>query len=144
MQKLRCHLCGKLFTAPTPAGIGDGKYDHTVASMIGLLKYGSGLPFNRLDRLQGNCEIPLAASTQWDIVHAAASLLTPAYEELVRRAAQGEVLHNDDTTVRILELMGDIHASAGNPAEATRYYHSALDLSHDGSDRKRIQKKMRQ
>ena len=107
MQKLRCHLCGKLFTAPTPAGIGDGKYDHTVASMIGLLKYGSGLPFNRLDRLQGNCEIPLAASTQWDIVHAAASLLTPAYEELVRRAAQGEVLHNDDTTVRILELMGE-------------------------------------
>jgi transposase len=107
MQKLRCHLCGKLFTAPTPAGIGDDKYGHTVASMIGLLKYGSGLPFNRLERLQGNCEIPLAASTQWDIVHAAASLLTPAYEELIRQAAQGEVLHNDDTTVRILELMGE-------------------------------------
>lgn len=107
MQKLRCHLCGKLFTAPTPAGIGDDKYDHTVASMIGLLKYGSGLPFNRLQRLQGNCEIPLAASTQWDIVHAAAPLLTPAYEELIRQAAQGEVLHNDDTTVRILELMGE-------------------------------------
>ena len=107
MQKLRCHLCGKLFTAPTPAGIGEDKYDHTVASMIGLLKYGSGLPFNRLERLQGNCVIPLAASTQWDIVHAAASLLTPAYEELIRQAAQGEVLHNDDTTVRILELMGE-------------------------------------
>ena len=107
MQKLRCHLCGKLFTAPTPAGIGEDKYDHTAASMIGLLKYGSGLPFNRLDRLQGNCEIPLAASTQWDIVYAAASLLIPAYEELIRQAAQGEVLHNDDTTVRILELMGE-------------------------------------
>jgi transposase len=107
LQKLRCHLCGKLFTAPTPAGIGDDKYDHTAASMIGLLKYGSGLPFNRLERLQGNCEVPLAASTQWDIVHAAASLLTPAYEELIRQAAQGEVLHNDDTTVRILELMGE-------------------------------------
>ena len=42
-QKLRCHLCGKIFTAPVPAGVGDNKYDHTVASMIGLLKYGSGL-----------------------------------------------------------------------------------------------------
>jgi transposase len=52
LQKLRCHLCGKLFTAPAPAGVGDTKYDHTVASMIGLLKYGSGLPFNRLQRLQ--------------------------------------------------------------------------------------------
>lgn len=107
MQKLRCHLCGKLFTAPTPGGIGDDKYDHTVGSMIGLLKYGSGFPFNRLDRLQESCEIPLATSTQWDIVHAAASLMTPAYDELIRQAAQGEVLHNDDTTVRILELMGE-------------------------------------
>ena len=88
-QKLRCHLCGKVFTAPVPEGIGDSKYDHTVASMIGLLKYGSGLPFNRLERLQGSCEIPLAASTQWDIVHGAASLITPAYDELVRQAAQG-------------------------------------------------------
>ena len=106
MQKLRCHLCGKLFTAPVPTGVGDEKYDHTVASMIGLLKYGSGLPFNRIQRLQGSCEIPLAASTQWDIVHAAASLIAPAYEELIRKAALGEVLYNDDTTVKILELMG--------------------------------------
>ena len=106
MQKLRCHLCGKLFTAPSPAGVGDDKFDHTVASMIGLLKYGNGLPFNRLQGLQGSCEIPLAASTQWDIVHAAALLIAPAYNELIRQAAQGEVLYNDDTTVRILEMMG--------------------------------------
>ena len=107
MQKLRCHLCGKLFTAPVPAGVGDKKYDHTVASMIGLLKYGSGLPFNRLQRLQGSCKIPLAASTQWDIVHGAALLIAPAYGELIQQAAQGEVIYNDDTTVKILELMGE-------------------------------------
>ena len=107
MQKLRCHLCGKIFTAPEPEGVGKQKYDHTVASMIGLLKYGSGLPFNRLQRLQGNCELPLAASTQWDIVDAGASLLVAAYEELIRQAAQGEVIYNDDTTVKILELMGE-------------------------------------
>jgi hypothetical protein len=106
MQKLRCHLCGKLFTAPSPAGIGDDKFDHTVASMIGLLKYGTGMPFNRVQGLQGSCEIPLAASTQWDIVHAASLLIAPAYNELIRQAAQGEVLYNDDTTVRILEMMG--------------------------------------
>lgn len=106
MQKLRCHLCGKLFTAPSPAGVGEDKFDHTVASMIGLLKYGNGLPFNRLQGLQGSCEIPLAASTQWDVVHAASLLIAPAYNELIRQAAQGEVLYNDDTTVRILEMMG--------------------------------------
>lgn len=106
MQKLRCHLCGKIFAAPEPEEVGPDKYDHTVASTIALLKYGSGLPFNRVERLQGNCQIPLAASTQWGIVDAAASLLMPAYEELIRQAAQGEVLYNDDTTVKILELMG--------------------------------------
>lgn len=106
LQRLRCHLCGKIFTAASPDDMGESKYDHTVASMIGLLKYGSGLPFNRLQRLQGNCQIPLAASTQWGIVYAAALLMAAAYEELIRQAADGEVVYNDDTTVKILELMG--------------------------------------
>jgi transposase len=107
LQKLRCHLCGQVFTAPAPAAADNGKYDATAGSMIGLLKYGSGLPFNRLEGLQGYLEIPLPASTQWDIVQAVAADLAPAFEELIRQAAQGEVLHNDDTTVKILELMGE-------------------------------------
>jgi transposase len=107
LQKLRCHLCGEVFTAPAPAAAGEQKYAATAGSMIGLLKYGSGLPFNRLEGLQGNLEIPLPASTQWDIVQAVATRLTPTFDELVRQAAQGEVLHNDDTTVKILALMGE-------------------------------------
>ena len=107
LQKLRCHLCGRVFTAAAPAEAGSQKYDATAGSMIGLLKYGSGLPFNRLDGLQGNLEVPLPASTQWDIVAALATQVAPAFEELIRQAAQGDVLHNDDTTVKILELMGE-------------------------------------
>ncbi len=42
LQKLRCNLCGKIFTAQPPKGIGSKKYDATAASMIALLKYGSG------------------------------------------------------------------------------------------------------
>jgi len=107
LQKLRCHLCGQVFTAPAPSEAGGAKYEATAGSMIGLLKYGSGLPFNRLAGLQGHLGIPLPASTQWDIVQAVATNLAPAFEELIRQAAQGEVLHNDDTTVKILELMGE-------------------------------------
>src|SRR5262245_44253813 len=106
LQKLRCHLCGRVFTAAPPEEAGDTKYDATAGSMIGLLKYGSGLPFNRLDGLQGDLGVPLPASTQWDIVDAVAANLAPAFAELIRQAAQGDVLHNDDTTVKILELMG--------------------------------------
>lgn len=111
LQKLRCHLCGQVFTAAAPAEAGDRKYAATAGSMIGLLKYGSGLPFNRLEGLQGHLEIPLPASTQWDIAHAVADNLEPAFAELIRQAAQGDVVHNDDTTVKILELMGQ-HARA--------------------------------
>jgi transposase len=107
LQKLRCHLCGQVFTAPAPEEAGSRKYAATAGSMIGLLKYGSGLPFNRLEGLQGHLEIPLPASTQWDIVEAVAANLAPAFAELIRQAAQGDVLHNDDTTVKILELMAE-------------------------------------
>ncbi|HEY1892419.1 MAG TPA: IS66 family transposase [Steroidobacteraceae bacterium] len=107
LQKLRCHLCGQVFTADAPAEAGPTKYSATAGSMIGLLKYGSGMPFNRLEGLQGDLGVPLPASTQWDVVEAVAGSLAPVLDELIRQAAQGEVLHNDDTTVKILELMGE-------------------------------------
>jgi transposase len=106
LQKLRCNLCGKVFTAEPPAGLGSEKYDATAASMIALLKYGSGVPFNRLEGLQESLGIPLPASTQWDVVQPAATQIVPAWHELIRQAAQGEVVHNDDTTIKILEFMG--------------------------------------
>jgi transposase len=139
LQKLRCHLCGQVFTAPAPAEADNGKYDATAGSMIGLLKYGSGLPFNRLEGLQGYLEIPLPASTQWDIVQAVAAVLAPAFAELIRQAAQGDVLHNDDTTVKILELMGERGPRDGNTEEAgdaadqrTGLYTSGVVALRDG------------
>ena len=106
LQKLRCNLCGEVFTAAAPQGVGSQKYDATSGSMIALLKYGSGMPFNRNEGLQGSLGVPLPASTQWEIVCAKAEKIAPAYEELICQAAQGEVLYNDDTTVKILEFMG--------------------------------------
>lgn len=106
LQKLRCNLCGKVFTAEPPEGVGSEKYNATAASMIALLKYGSGLPFNRLQGLQESLGIPLPASTPWDVIHPAAKQIVPAYHELIRQAAQGEILYNDDTTIKILEFMG--------------------------------------
>jgi transposase len=105
-QRLRCNLCGKVFTAKAPEGLGERKYDATSASMIALLKYGSGLPFNRLGGLQRNVGIPLPPSTQWEIVSDVAKELDPVYGELIRQAAQGDVVHNDDTSMTILELTG--------------------------------------
>ena len=106
LQKLRCGLCGVLFTAAPPAGVGEQKRDATVGSMIALLKYGAGTPFHRAEKLQANLGIPLPASTQWDIVRAKAERVEPAFDEFLDQAAQGDVVYNDDTTVKILEAMG--------------------------------------
>jgi hypothetical protein len=104
---LRCNLCGDAFSAPLPEGVGEEKYDASSGAMIGLLKYGNGLPFNRLDHLQENLGIPLPAQTQWEIVRDAAEKLTPVHVELIREAAQGKLFYNDDTSVRILALMAE-------------------------------------
>ena len=104
LDRLRCNLCGEVFTAPEPEGVGPEKYDETTAAMIALLKYGSGMPFYRLEKLEHLLGIPLPASTQWEIVEEAAEVIKAARDELIRQAAQGEVLHNDDTGMRVLRL----------------------------------------
>ena len=104
LDRLRCHLCGEVFTAEEPEGVGPEKYDETTAAMIALLKYGSGMPFYRLEKLEHLLGIPLPASTQWEIVEEAAEVIKAARDEMIRQAAQGEVLHNDDTSMRVLHL----------------------------------------
>jgi transposase len=130
LERLRCNLCGEVFTAAPPPAVGTAKYDESTAAMIGLLKYGCGLPFNRLERLERALGIPLPASTQWEIVAAAAQRLAPAYAELIRQAAQGAVLHNDDTTAKILALMGharhDARDQEGDPRERTGIFTTGI------------------
>lgn len=119
LERLRCNLCGEVFTAEAPEEAGREKYDFSVAAIIALLKYGCGFPFYRLEKLQSNFGVPLAASTQWEIVSEAASQLQPVFDELRRQAANGKLLHNDDTSMRVLELMKENrqHATRGDPDE---------------------------
>ena len=102
LEKLRCNLCGKVFTAQAPEEAGKDKYDETAGAMVALLKYGAGLPFNRLEKLQESLGVPLPSSTQWEIVERTADQIHPVYSELIRQAAQWELLYNDDTTMKIL------------------------------------------
>jgi transposase len=104
LERLRCGACGQVFTAQEPEGVGPDKYDETAAAMIAQLKYGSGIPFYRLEQLEGQFGIPLPAATQWEVVEEAAEVMKPARDELIRQAAQGEVVHNDDTGMRVLQM----------------------------------------
>lgn len=104
IEEFRCNTCGQIFRPPLPAEAEKPKYDETVGAMIGVLRYGSGLPMNRIEKLQASFGIPLPASTQWEIVDRMVEVIDPAYQELIRQGAQGQIIHNDDTTMKILAL----------------------------------------
>ena len=87
-----------------PAETGEEKYGESAAAIIEQLRYGRGVTFNGLERLEGNLGIPLPAASQWELVNERAEWIWPAFEELIRQAAQTEVARNDDTGVRILKL----------------------------------------
>ncbi len=112
---LRCRLCDYTVRAPLPVGMSTVKYEPSCATVLALLHYGSGMPFHRLDRLQSSMQMPVPKSTQWEILDklaAANSGPRLVYEAMIVQAAQGKLLHNDDTTARILELMGARRAKA--------------------------------
>jgi transposase len=111
LEKLRCNLCGNVYTAVAPQEAGEKKYDETAASMIALLRYGSGVPWYRLQGLERSLGIPLPVATQCEIVAEIAVPLKPALRELIRQAAWGEVAHNDDTSMRVLSLDRDADIS---------------------------------
>ena len=104
-ERLRCNTCGKVFTASAPANVAQRKYDRSVGVLIALLKYGSGMPFARLENLERMAGIPLPASVQWEQVDETASPLWPVLDALETHAAHGQVVHNDDTGMKVLELM---------------------------------------
>ena len=126
LEKLRCNLCGDVFTAAAPEGVGEEKYDETAASMIAMLRYGSGFPWYRLEGLQENLGIPLPAATQCEIVQETAAQIQPAMDELIRQAAQGEVVHNDDTSMRVLSLDRDAASDVDIAAERTGVFTSGI------------------
>jgi transposase len=103
-ERLRCGSCQEVYTAPLPPEAGKERFDHSVAGALALVRYGAGLPFYRNAKLQDSFGVPLAPSTQWDLVEAAANALTPVHEELRRQAGNGNKVHNDDTPMRVLKI----------------------------------------
>jgi hypothetical protein len=107
-ERLRCGLCGEVFTAKLPPEVGkEEKFDETAASMVALLRYGNGFPMNRIEVLQQVMGMPFPASTQWELVRDAAKKIEAAFFELVHQAGQGSVLMNDDTPMKILDVFLD-------------------------------------
>jgi len=104
-EVLRCSLCLEQYVAPLPEGVAQERFDATADATIALMKYGGGLPWYRQAGLQAMCGVPLAESVLWERCEGAADAGLSIYHLLVRLGADGEVVHTDDTWVRILSCL---------------------------------------
>jgi hypothetical protein len=101
---LRCGSCGETYKADFPEGFGsEEKYDETVPAILGVMRFGTGMPNTRFARFLHNLGSPIPASTMSDLVMGAAPMLVPVFNELMRQGAQGELIYQDDTVMQILE-----------------------------------------
>lgn len=106
LERLRCGLCGDIFWAKLPDEAGKDKFNAEAGAMIAILKYGNGLPFNRLQKLLESLGVPASASVQWSVVRDMAAKLGVILDTLLFVAAQAEIIHNDDTKAKVLKVPG--------------------------------------
>ncbi|MBA3582898.1 MAG: IS66 family transposase [Gammaproteobacteria bacterium] len=115
VEKLRCDACQVLVTAPIPPEVGTEKYDASFKAWLALQKYYVAVPLYRQEHFLKLLGFPLSDATQWDLIEQLAGACYPVFTVLQRLAAQGKLIHNDDTPVRILAVIKAIKA---NPQHA--------------------------
>jgi transposase len=120
LERLRCSGCGAVMTASLPAQAPAEKYDARAKATVAVLKYGYGMPFHRLEQLQGHLGVPLPAATQWELVEEVANAAFPVYRTLRGLASQAEVVYADDSPIRILSLMEENQKEPGAERKGMR------------------------
>jgi len=117
VEKLRCATCGIIATADLPPGVSLKKYDFRFKAILAVQKYFCGVPFYRQEHFQELLRFRLPDATQWDLIEQLANGVYPIIGALEDVAAAGEVIHNDDTGVKIVEI---ICANARDPTRKRR------------------------
>lgn len=108
-ERLRCSLCGKVFTANLPSELHTGsRADDSAKAIVTLLKYRGGIPFYRQGQVQELLGAPVSASEIWEMTESVADCLLPIYPILCQEASEAELVHNDDTSARILSRMKEL------------------------------------
>ena len=95
------------------------------------MRYGSGMPFYRLERLQESLGVPLPSSVQWEQASQTAVALEPILNHLIYLGAQAAVVYNDDTPMRVRQLRQEIQADT--QSDRTGIFTSGIvceDLAH--------------
>jgi len=110
VAKLRCSACGEIFTAGLPAGVGAEKYSAQARAVLAVSRYYLGIPGYRLQGYQAMLGVPVPDATQWDQIEVVGDCAYKVFEQMEQVAAQGELIFQDDTAVRILALLKENRA----------------------------------
>jgi transposase len=116
---LRCAKCQQRYIAPLPEGVKEERYDATCDATIALMRYGGGLPWHRQAGLQAMGGMPLGEATMWERCEATADAAMGIFLRLMRLAAGGEVMHTDDTWVRILSCLKEDKEEKGRATQTS-------------------------
>jgi transposase len=120
VEKLRCSACGQVFTAALPAEAGLEKYSARARAVLALGRYYLGVPLYRLAGYQALVGVPVPDATQWDQIERVADCAYPVFKHLERLAAQGEVIYQDDTPVRVLSLIEENRQAEAEGSSSSR------------------------
>ena len=107
LHKLRCSACGQIFTAPLPEEAGTEKYSARARAVLAVGRYYLGLPLYRLEGYEQMLGVPVPDATQWEQIEQVGDCSDKVLAYLETLAAQGALIHQDDTSVRMLLLMAE-------------------------------------
>tara|TARA_B100000519_G_C14243574_1_gene438569 strand:+ start:112 stop:1746 length:1635 start_codon:yes stop_codon:yes gene_type:complete len=130
LEKLRCGLCGEIFTAQKPDNVSKDKYQPSFKAMLALQKYHMAMPFHRQAHFQSLLGFPLPSSTQWQLMEELGSCVLSIFPFIEKMAANGHLVQNDDTFLRIVDV---IRHNRQNPDEKRTGMFTTGILSHNGA-----------
>ena len=105
LHKLRCSACGQICTASLPHEAGEEKYSARARAVFAVSRYYLGLPLYRVEAYQAMRGVPVPDATQWDEIEKVGDCAYVVFAQMEQGAAQGELIWQDDTAVRMLSLM---------------------------------------
>jgi transposase len=134
LAKLRCSACGQIFTAGLPGDVDAEKYSTHARAVLAVSRYYLGVPGYRLQGYQAMLGVPVPDATQWDEIEVVGDCAYVVFRQMEQVAAQGELIFQDDTAVRIVSLMQEnlARVAAGQaqgratPQERTGMHTTAL------------------
>ncbi len=104
LEQLVCTHCTFTTSAALPQDPSE-KYTKKAKATLAVIHYGMGLPYYRLAKLQAMLGMPIAVSTQSELIASMMGPIHPLFNHLVFSAAQREQLYQDDTGVLIQSLL---------------------------------------